>query len=617
MSIRWKPTRQVRGCVVYDEGEIRKLNVKLAAERKANTQAKNPPAVLKRSLTVRPFGFFCLHQTWQSTQRDDYALRPLLDATVTLATGRRGNGQWYLTPNGNKVAAALASAAGRKKLKTLIFTQTIPLANSAVDTVCTDLGEVSHQLTQEEQDLYACSVDEIGSPEGLYIAVSDGRLTSDAACHHGLLLPTERLLHESLFKRADGINVLVATSTLAQGMNLPSEVVIISGDRRFDAEANRMEKLEAHELLNAAGRAGRAGQAANGFVLVVPSKVVHFNDQNSRIHSHWSDLQAIFSQSDQCLAIEDPLAAILDRIHDATADPTPLTQYFLQRLPPAEAFFIEDPDIFARDMLNRSFAAYRARQQGSQAWLEPRIAAALQARRIDPTLPKTLTWVEFVASAAGVPVSSVEEIGHFLDAIGLTDGSLLDWYSALSKWIRNRPKLVSDLIKPQNLEGLLGTPYKKLATVEEQASFAAESIFPLLDRWIAGQTLVEIERAFGTPEKSIGRCDAARQFAIRVVPDLAYLFGLPALVVRARSEEGNSQAPSLALEMLANSVRQGVDSLEKLAIYSHHKRQLRRRAVHREFDRINPYLPPAGSVEGFKDVRDRVRTATEIADLRT
>jgi replicative superfamily II helicase len=66
-------------------------------------------------------------------------------------------------------------------------------------------------------------------------------------------------LCEGFFSR-----LLVATSTLAQGMNLPSEVVIIAGDSRFNQDANRMERLEAHELLNAAGRAGRAGEVSQG-----------------------------------------------------------------------------------------------------------------------------------------------------------------------------------------------------------------------------------------------------------------------------------------------------------------------------------------------------------------
>jgi replicative superfamily II helicase len=75
-------------------------------------------------------------------------------------------------------------------------------------------------------------------------------------------------------------------------MNLPSEVVIISGDSRFDPQADKMQKLEAHELLNAAGRAGRAGEGAQGVVLLVPSKVIDFDDENNQISGHWMDLQS-------------------------------------------------------------------------------------------------------------------------------------------------------------------------------------------------------------------------------------------------------------------------------------------------------------------------------------
>src|SRR3546814_5640365 len=98
-------------------------------------------------------------------------------------------------------------------------------------------------------------------------------------------------------------------------MNLPSEVVIISGDSRFDSGIDKMQKLEAHELLNAAGRAGRAGEGAQGFVLLVPSKVIDFDDKKNEINNHWIELQAIFEQSDQCLVIDDPMRHVLDQIH--------------------------------------------------------------------------------------------------------------------------------------------------------------------------------------------------------------------------------------------------------------------------------------------------------------
>lgn len=47
-------------------------------------------------------------------------------------------------------------------------------------------------------------------------------------------------------------------------MNLPAEIVIIAGDSRFDLKAEKMQALEAHEVLNAAGRAGRAGSVHRG-----------------------------------------------------------------------------------------------------------------------------------------------------------------------------------------------------------------------------------------------------------------------------------------------------------------------------------------------------------------
>lgn len=153
---------------------------------------------------------------------------------------------------------------------------------------------------------------------------ADGTLQTGAASHHGLLLREERELHESLFRRPDGIKVLFATSTLAQGMNLPSEVVIISGDSRFDPQADKMQKLEAHELLNAARRAGRAREVAQGLVLLVPSKVIDFDDQNNQINDHWMDLQTIFEQADQCLIIDDPLKWCSTAF--TTASPRPARQ---------------------------------------------------------------------------------------------------------------------------------------------------------------------------------------------------------------------------------------------------------------------------------------------------
>src|SRR5207237_23779 len=112
------------------------------------------------------------------------------------------DGTWYLTPNGNRVASAIAAATASQHLKTLLFTQTVTLANSATRTLNEALGAPDCQLTVPERQSYEISLDEAGGAEHLYIEVTgNDRLRSASACHHGLLLPSERHLHESLFRR--------------------------------------------------------------------------------------------------------------------------------------------------------------------------------------------------------------------------------------------------------------------------------------------------------------------------------------------------------------------------------------------------------------------------------
>jgi hypothetical protein len=616
LALTWKPTRQVRGCVVYGEAEITALKARLREVRQAVTN-KDAPAALKRELTVSPFGFFCLRQTWQSQARKDYALLPLLEEPVTLSTGTAKDRHWYLTPNGNQVASAIGEATARQRFKTLIFTQTIPLANSASNSLSRGLGRPACTLTETERQLHTVAVDEAGGADRVYLDVeATGELVSSSACHHGLLLPAERHLHESLFKRPDGINVLVATSTLAQGMNLPSEVVIIGGDSRFDPDADKMQKLEAHELLNAAGRAGRAGDGSHGFVLVVPSKVVHFNNDTSTIHNHWSDLRAIFAQSDQCLVIDDPMTSLLDQIHAATAPASAMAKYLLRRLPVGGASSEDGGDVPARTLLSRSFAAFRARARGDQAWIDARIESAVAARHADPEAPEILTWADRLAAAAGVPVAIIRDLGEPLGGPIRQDAPMSDWYNWVVKWLTDRPSLIPQLIRRESLEGLFGTAYKALGDDDQRGQHAAPLIFLLLSRWMAGSTLADLERAFGTPEHRIGKCEVAREFVLRVVPELAYIFGLPSQVFRAlMADRGTPAEPPLGLGSLGPCVRDGLDKIEKLALRQYRKGRVSRRAVHREFAAIEAYLGPSVAGETFGAMLGRVENAVGIADI--
>jgi replicative superfamily II helicase len=65
--------------------------------------------------------------------------------------------------------------------------------------------------------------------------------------------------------------VLAATTTLAQGVNLPVRTVIIHSVWRFDEDTEARIRLPARDYWNIAGRAGRAGEETEGTIIHIVS----------------------------------------------------------------------------------------------------------------------------------------------------------------------------------------------------------------------------------------------------------------------------------------------------------------------------------------------------------
>lgn len=600
LSMSWKPTRQVRGCLVYPRSEVDALTT-LARSLKLSATTSAPPEKAKRQMLARPQGFFGLKQTWDTTNRVDYALLPLLDLPVQLALSK----YWKLTPNANNVASAIGSAvvdhSSTRVLKTLIFCQTTVNANSTAEYTRERLGKSAIQLSTEENQLFEIALQEVGSADSLYIEVSPKKeVTSSALPHHARLLPAERHLHESLYRRKDGIHVLAATSTLAQGMNLPSQIVLIAGDSRFDAANNQLERLQAHELLNAAGRAGRAGESSYGFVLVIPSKVVFFDDSVGLIHSHWSSLKEIFSQSDQCLAIEDPLAPILDSIH-SHEDNNVAAEYLLRRLPVGKSD--EETETKSRAILARTFNAYLKALSGDQSWLESRVAAAISAKKELADPDEDSDWSNVLAAKFGIQASTLRSLEAHLH-LPPSDTSVNGWTRWLFDWLKSEPRAFIEMTRQEGLETLFGRKFTALTTPEERGKFAIPRLLPLLEAWMAGKPFTDIEKIFNASLTKLNKCENSRDFVLRVLPDIAYIASLPELVRRASEAIDGSW---LTLERLSGCVRDGLDTLEKLALYQVIGRSGARIASHEKWDACEFWVAAAQPNEDWKTLRNRVK----------
>lgn len=85
--------------------------------------------------------------------------------------------------------------------------------------------------------------------------------------HHAGLVESDRQIAHKLFE-AGKIQILIATSTLAWGVNLPAHLVIIKGTQFFDSKIEDYRDMDLTDILQMMGRAGRPAFDTSGTAIV-------------------------------------------------------------------------------------------------------------------------------------------------------------------------------------------------------------------------------------------------------------------------------------------------------------------------------------------------------------
>ena len=108
----------------------------------------------------------------------------------------------------------------------------------------------------------------------------------DCQFHNADLDSNERAKLEDRFKNDPKLRVIVATSTLAWGMNLPARRVIILGVHRG------VDEVESHDILQMIGRSGRYGidPMGDAYILVPESQVNSYKAKYSKSNKIESQL---------------------------------------------------------------------------------------------------------------------------------------------------------------------------------------------------------------------------------------------------------------------------------------------------------------------------------------
>lgn len=603
----WKPTRQARGCVVYSSDDIRALNENLAHKRQNAKGKKSISDKIRNDLYAQPYAFFCLLQNWTKEKRGNYKVFKVLKDPYTLSATSRKN-YWKLTPNRNVVSRKIAESSANAGLKTLVFCQDIRDCNN--NTKLTSLPDSSRsttRLNEHERELFNYTVKEMGGAEYCYLDIdADGSIKSDAISHHALLSSKERELHESIFRRSNGVKIMFTTSTLSQGMNLPCDVVILSSNKRYDRSTDESKSQDIHDLLNAAGRAGRAGKGSHGVVLLIPSEVIDVENDEFCSVDQWNKMNELFGESDQCVSIVDPLESLLDDIQNDCVNSEDL-EYLLSRLHLNSS---ESETDMATRIIQNSLCAYNAHRRNDQDWIDSRVESAIN-RCSKMSLSESEKWIGQVSSATGLTIDILRQIMKLFDENRLSGGPDYVVYSLLD-WLEMHPRSLTKVMRPSNLEKMCGSAYSSEESEEVKAKIVTDELRRLLKLWITGRPLCEIERQT-MHKKNDEKCKNARHFALNVVPDFSFVASIPGYLMSARlRSQDRKEGVSVVLKMLGQMVREGCDSPESLVVRRYLNRSKSRVEDYEYYNKIRSYIEREVSGETFQDTIERVKKAMRL-----
>lgn len=206
---------------------------------------------------------------------------------------------------------------------TLVFVNSRRNAEGAAKRLA---SVTSEHLTGEEEERLATIAEEIRNTNDTETSSDLARAVEHgAAFHHAGLARDNRTLIEDAF-RDRLVKVVVATPTLAAGVNTPSRRVVVRDWRRYDSSVGGMAPLSVLEVHQMFGRAGRPGLDPYGEALLLANS----HDELDELFEEyvWATPEAVRSK----LAAEPALRThILATIASGVADSREELLRFLDR----------------------------------------------------------------------------------------------------------------------------------------------------------------------------------------------------------------------------------------------------------------------------------------------
>ncbi len=177
---------------------------------------------------------------------------------------------------------------------------------SSVNTLAEDINEAYRRNLTIEKPLVQSNESEVNKISNLYRKHlgennEQSKLISLGICtHHGNLPDSIKLSVEYALQKSF-IKIVLCTSTLAQGVNLPIKYLIITGVYQGK------EQIKVRDFHNLIGRSGRAGKYTEGSIIFADKDI--YDKKNVRYESwKWNNAQELLDSNNS----EDIKSNILD-----------------------------------------------------------------------------------------------------------------------------------------------------------------------------------------------------------------------------------------------------------------------------------------------------------------
>lgn len=367
VQVPWRPCRTLRSLLIVDIERAEE------AFNAARSEFQGLPATRKNVKFNAPLALIGgMRLQWQrESTEEDYVSIPLplfFESQAKRGSNDilHGGAEWKSWKNA--VGQQLSEEMAKKGLSVLCFILTSKHHVFSTAEKCNPGVEVT--LDQFSKALLDLADAELGVESTVGELLRKG-----IGVHSSAMLDSEQRAVETNFRNRK-INLLFATPTLAQGLNLPADVVVVAGSSLGGEQQTADNKSDA-TILNAFGRAGRAMIANHGLAVLVSDKPyfapIHENIGVSSV----VDKYPLLGGTDKCVEVASPIASFIERL-------TPDEQL--------ESFSMAELELVAqlgdgreqnRDVLGHTFGAYIAQRRELELSLE---AASGRIRSIEESL---------------------------------------------------------------------------------------------------------------------------------------------------------------------------------------------------------------------------------------